>query len=66
LTNGRVCIVGCADVTGDGRVTVRDVVRLFVRILRASPYDPAFDLNADGEVTITDLRLALGQLGQTC
>jgi hypothetical protein len=66
ITNGAICIVGCADITGDGFVGVRDVVRLFVHVILGRPYDAALDLNADGDVDAGDVVLALQQLGSSC
>lgn len=66
LLTGRICVTdACADVTGDGRVTLRDVLAMALRILFRR-YDPAFDLNGDGRLDRADLRIVVSQLGRMC
>lgn len=57
--------VACADVTGDGRVTIRDLVAVAEHMGRRR-YDPRYDLNHDGRITVADLFLVLRQLGRSC
>ena len=53
----------CADVTGDGRVNVLDIVALVHRF-RSS--DPRYDLNHDGTVDVRDLLIVIRQLRRIC
>ncbi|MEX2246824.1 MAG: hypothetical protein WEC75_09060 [Dehalococcoidia bacterium] len=53
----------CADVTGDGRVTWRDIEAIAHKLGR---HDPRYDLTGDGRVTYRDLLIALWQLGRRC
>lgn len=55
----------CADVSGDGRVTVADVLAIFEHVGRKR-YDPAYDLNHDGKVNGRDVRIVVAQLGTVC
>jgi hypothetical protein len=65
-SNGKICVSEpCADVTGDGRVTLRDLGAIALRIALRR-YDPRFDLNGDGVVNRADFLIALRQLGTTC
>jgi Tol biopolymer transport system component len=68
-SNGSICVTEppepCADVTGDGRVTFRDVLAIAIRMLLRR-YDPRFDVNGDGVIDRLDLRIAIQQLGTTC
>jgi hypothetical protein len=54
----------CADVTGDGRVTPRDVIAIAAHMI--GRYRLLYDLNHDHRVNREDLRLAIGQLGHRC
>ncbi len=54
----------CADVTGDGRVTGRDVVAIAAHII--GRYNAKYDLNYDGRVNIEDVRIAIRELGRHC
>jgi hypothetical protein len=53
----------CADVTGDGYVTLSDVVQV-TRHLHS--HARRYDVNADGEVTMDDLQIVLAQVGRSC
>jgi hypothetical protein len=55
----------CADVTGDGRVTWRDVDKIARAIARHSR-DRRYDVDGNGRVGSHDLALALRQLGRRC
>jgi hypothetical protein len=55
----------CADVTGDGRVTWRDIDRI-ARAIAARRYDSFYDVNADGRLTGGDIWAAVRQLGRHC
>ncbi len=61
--------VECADVTGDGWVTSRDLAAV-ARQMRSEEgdrrYDPWYDLNRDGRIDVADLWIVLLQLGDTC
>ena len=57
--------VACADVTGDGSVTIGDFVAVAEHMGRHR-YDPRYDVNHDGRITVDDLLLVLGQLGRSC
>ncbi len=54
----------CADVTGDHRVDLRDVLLIALHI--GQRYDRRYDLNGDGRVDLGDLFIALQQLGRRC
>jgi Ca2+-binding EF-hand superfamily protein len=55
----------CADVTGDGKVTFKDLLRIAKQIgKRHQNLD--YDVNGDGHVDITDLLIAVSQLGESC
>lgn len=64
--NGTVCIVGCADITGDGHVDLRDGLRLLLQMLSRRPYNPAFDLNGDHVINARDVALLVRQIGTSC
>ena len=60
VSNGTsVTIVVTGDVSGDGRITITDVVKLQSSVAGASKlsgaYAKAGDINGDGKVTITDV-----------
>ena len=55
----------CADVTGDGLVTVRDVVAEGLAVL-FSRRDARYDVNRDGRVNLEDLAIVVSQLGGSC
>jgi hypothetical protein len=55
----------CADVTGDGRVTLRDALCILHAIQHHSQ-DPRYDLNHDDRVTTRDLMLVIRQIGRRC
>jgi hypothetical protein len=55
----------CADVDGDGRVTLEDV-RLIARQIMRGLYDPRYDVNNDGRVSTKDAMRAIRQLGRRC
>ena len=59
----------CADISGDGKVTGRDlriVARLF-GIKDGQPrFDPEADLNGDGVINVLDLAIVIQQLGDRC
>jgi hypothetical protein len=52
-------------VTGDGRVTWRDIQKIAHAIARHSR-DFGYDVDGSGRVGIGDLRFALRQLGRRC
>ena len=56
-------IAPCADMTGDGRVTVADI--LYV-VSKFGTSDPMADLNGDGIVTVQDILIAVGEFGLLC
>lgn len=55
----------CADVTGDGHVTMRDVLAELSAILRRR-YDVRYDLARDGRLDVKDLLFVVHQLGRRC
>lgn len=55
--------VRCFDVTGDGRVDFRDVLRMLIAIRQQ---DLRFDVNGDGRTTLRDLVIVIQHLGQRC
>lgn len=55
----------CADVTGDSRVTVRDLIAIATHF-RRNANGSRYDLNLDGRVDAGDIRIALAQLGARC
>lgn len=55
----------CADVNGDGRVTIQDVL-LVVQHMGPRRYDPRYDLNHDGRIDRADLMLVARQFGRSC
>jgi hypothetical protein len=50
-------------VTGDGIVTLRDIIRIAIHIGSRSQ---RYDVNHDGRVTIRDLLIAVVQYGDRC
>ncbi|MEX2246805.1 MAG: dockerin type I domain-containing protein [Dehalococcoidia bacterium] len=66
----------CADVTGDGKVTVRDLIEIAKRIGAHKGhwwnhwshwgYQQKYDLNRNGRIDVWDLLIALDQLGRYC
>ena len=59
----------CADVTGDGVVTIADVIAINARsgALRGdSGYKAKYDLNSDGKIDVLDVVIAGSQLGRHC
>jgi hypothetical protein len=59
----------CADVNGDGKVTVADAVlvaRHMGKKQGQSGYQRKYDLNRDRRVNLTDLHIVLRQLGRRC
>ena len=55
----------CADVTGEGFVTVRDLVAI-AHHLGKRHQDLTYDINGDGRVTPHDLHIAIRQMGEQC
>jgi hypothetical protein len=55
----------CADMDGDGSVTMRDI-RDLIRHLGKKRFDPRYDLDGDGRITGSDVVMAIGQLGRRC
>lgn len=55
----------CADVNGDGKVSIRDV-KLIARAVLRGDDDEQFDVNGDGRVTQRDVVRAISQLGRRC
>lgn len=55
----------CADVNGDGQVTIQDVL-LVAQHMGARRYDPRYDLNHDGTINALDLLLVARQFGRAC
>jgi hypothetical protein len=53
----------CADVTGDGKVKLVDVLLI---LLHTRNDNPRFDVNDDGDVDLEDVLIALFQLGDRC
>jgi hypothetical protein len=64
-TPTRTPSTSCADLNGDGRVDLRDVLIELRALLRRS-HDPRFDLNHDGRVDLRDLFVVIEQLGRRC
>jgi len=61
--------VKCADVTGDGKVTAADIVQILLHLgARRGDwrYQAKYDLDSDGVVNLTDVFLAIRQLGTRC
>jgi hypothetical protein len=62
-------IQACFDVTGDGRVTIEDVLTI-INVYFASVGDPEYDLlydfDGDGIVTIVDVLAVLNHYFQFC
>jgi hypothetical protein len=59
----------CADVTGDGKVKVLDVVLIALHMGKKQGqwgYHPKYDLNNDGKINVKDLLIAVHQLGRRC
>lgn len=54
----------CADVNGDGRVNVQDLVRVALQF--GERYDARYDLNRDGKVNALDLMIVARQFGRRC
>jgi Dockerin type I domain len=55
----------CADVTGDGRVTLRDA-NFVAFMIRFGNHRARYDVNRDGKVNYWDLLLVVRQLGTRC
>jgi hypothetical protein len=55
----------CADVDGNGKVNVKDVVQIARHILRRR-FDARYDVNGDGRINVKDLLIAVRQLGTRC
>jgi hypothetical protein len=53
----------CADLTGDGRVTVADILAV---VSKFGTHDAVADLNGDGVVTVNDILIAVGEFGLLC
>jgi Ca2+-binding EF-hand superfamily protein len=58
-------LLQCADVTGDGYVTLADLIRVIEHMGRHR-YSPRYDINGDGKVTGQDLFIVARQLGKRC
>jgi hypothetical protein len=56
--------VTCADVNGDGRVTLRDVALVARHIHRR--YNAKYDITNDGRVTMRDVHKTADQVGRRC
>jgi hypothetical protein len=54
----------CADVTGDGRVTGRDVAAIAAHTF--GRYRAQYDVNGDRRVNRQDVQIAIRQLGRRC
>jgi hypothetical protein len=52
-------------VTGDGRVTAKDLAAETVALLFGS-HNPRYDVNHDGRVNLKDLEIVIRQLGKRC
>jgi len=52
-------------VTGDGRVTAKDVVAETLAVVFGSR-DPRYDVNHDGKMNLKDLEIVTRQLGRRC
>jgi hypothetical protein len=65
VSSGQICVVACADLDGDGRVTLRDGLRLLIQILTRR-YSVEADLDADGDVDGRDFLIWQRQLGSSC
>ena len=65
-------VASCADVNGDGGVSVNDILEISQRNgaeaskYPASGYDPKYDLNNDGKIDTADVSVAQGQYGKQC
>ena len=55
----------CADVTGDGKVTWKDVGKIAKAIAKRS-HNPRYDVDSNSRVGFADLVFALKQLGRRC
>lgn len=59
----------CADVNGDGVVTLSDVVAISLHLGQqqgAPGFQPKYDLNRNGRIDFTDIFVAVAQLGRHC
>ena len=56
---------GCADLDGDGRVTVRDVLAEGIAVLFGRN-NPRYDINNDGRVNLVDLLIVIMHVGRPC
>lgn len=69
-TNGDVLFSTCADVSGNGVVTISDVLEIVLRVGQTSSsqgWDPKYDLAPpSGAITISDALYALAEVGQFC
>jgi hypothetical protein len=66
IASGRVCVVGCADATGDGYVGIQDLSRMLFETYSHPAYNAALDLNGDGDLDAVDLQIAVFQFGARC
>jgi hypothetical protein len=55
----------CADVDGNGKVNIKDLVRIARHIPRKR-FDARYDVNGDGRINIVDVLIAFHQLGTRC
>lgn len=56
----------CADIDGDGVVTVRDLGSVARRLGRHKDHDERYDLNGDGRIDVRDLLIVVRQLRTPC
>jgi len=66
---GAVVIRRCADVSGNGTVSLADVLETLGHVgeTPASPgWNPKYDLNQNANVTLSDALYALAEVGQSC
>jgi hypothetical protein len=71
-SNTNVTFRRCADVSGNGAVSLQDVGQVLAKVGTtggpppSSGWDPKFDLNQNNAVTLSDVGYALAQVGQSC
>jgi hypothetical protein len=58
-------LLQCADVTGDGVVTLADLIAV-LRHLGRGRFDPRYDINGDGRVNGRDVFIVARQRGKRC